>query len=72
MDSIVGRGAQGLPIRTRLALAYLFAFGIILGLFSAFIYFQVQRDLIAAVDAALELAALQAITVIDSGEDELA
>ena len=72
MVNRLGRWIRRLPIRTRLALAYLFAVAVILIAFAAFVYFQVQRDLLAQVDAALELAAAQAVTVIDGDEVNLA
>jgi heavy metal sensor kinase len=50
-----------IPLRLRLSIWYTFALGFILLLFAAFVYFQVRRTLIGQVDAALNLAANQAL-----------
>lgn len=71
MISVLTYGLNRLPIRIRLALAYLLTFGLILVAFSLFIYLRVQRDLLVQVDSGLELAAVQTAAIIDPGEDEL-
>ena len=60
-----------LPIRARLTLAYLLALALILVIFAMFIYTRVQRDLYSQVDTALEVAAIQAVAVIDHEEHPL-
>jgi len=50
-----------LPLRLRLTLWYTFSLGIILLLFTAFVYIQASRSLMNQIDAALRLAANQAL-----------
>lgn len=50
-----------LPLRIRLTFSYTLALGFLLLLFTIFLYSQVQRSLLAQVDAALQLAANQAL-----------
>lgn len=57
-----------IPLRIRLTLWYMLSLGLILLLFTSFLYVQVRRSLIAQVDAALRQAAGQAL--INLGEDE--
>ncbi|MCB8976126.1 MAG: HAMP domain-containing protein [Ardenticatenaceae bacterium] len=56
-------------IRARLTLWYLAVLGLILLLFTGFLYLQLRRDLFSQVDTALELAATQAqeIIVVEDG-----
>ena len=61
-----------IPLRLRLTLWYTFSLGLILLLFTAFLYVQVRRSLIAQVDAALNLAANQALINVDSLNGKLA
>lgn len=51
-------------IRARLTLWYLAVLGLILLLFTGFLYLQLRRDLFSQVDTALELAATQAQEII--------
>ena len=60
-----------LPLRLRLTLWYTLSLGLILLLFSAFLYIQVQRSLMRQVDAALNLTANQALIGITSTEGKL-
>lgn len=55
-----------LPLRWRLTLWYLLTLAVILILFSAFLYWQLQHSLYAQVDSALQLAASQALINIDA------
>lgn len=57
-----------IPLRLRLTLWYTLSLGFILLLFAAFLYVQVRRSLIDQVDAALRLAAAQAL--ISLGEQD--
>ena len=59
------------PIRVRLTYFYLATLMVILLSFAAFVYLQVRHDLYAQVDSALELAAIQAVAVIDLDEPPL-
>ena len=63
-----------IPLRWRLTIWYTLSLGLILLLFSAFLYVQVRRSLIAQVDAALSLAASQALIGVSGieGEGQLA
>ncbi len=61
-----------IPLRTRLGLWYTLSLGLILVLFMAFLYFQVRSSLVAQVDAALDLAAAQALITLDRETGELA
>ncbi len=61
-----------LPIRIRLTLFYLVTLVVILVSFAVFVYARVDRALYAQVDSALELAALQAVAMIDLDEPTLA
>lgn len=65
-------GKNHLPLRFRLTLWYLLALAIILLLFLAFLYWQVQRTLLAQVDAALRLAANQALVGVAITSERLA
>lgn len=56
-----------IPLRIRLTLWYTLSLGLILLLFTAFLYVQVGRSLVAQVDRALHLAGAQAL--INMGED---
>ena len=60
-----------LPIRIRLTLFYLVTLVVILVIFAAFVYGQVRKNLYAQVDSALEIAAIQAVAVIDQDEPTL-
>lgn len=68
--SLRSRLAQ-LPLRLRLSLWYTLSLGLILFLFTTFLYVQVRRSLIAQVDAALHLAANQAILSVGRVDGEL-
>lgn len=61
-----------LPIRWRLTLWYLLSFTAILLLFAGFLYFQVQRSLLAQIDNGLQLAATQALVNVDGDNGRLA
>jgi heavy metal sensor kinase len=61
-----------LPLRWRLTLWYTLAIGFILLLFALFLYIQVRRSLIDQVDAALRLAAAQALISLDREAGQLA
>ncbi len=61
-----------IPLRLRLTLWYTFSLGFILLLFTSFLYLQVRRSLIDQVDAALNLAANQALINVESLEGKLA
>lgn len=61
-----------LPLRIRLTLWYTFSLGLILFLFATFLYLQVRRSLFAQVDAALSLAAAQALINLDDEAEQLA
>lgn len=56
------------PIRLKLTCFYLVTLMVILLIFAAFVYLQIRKDLYAQVDSALELAAIQAVAVIDLDE----
>jgi heavy metal sensor kinase len=60
-----------LPLRLRLTLWYTLSLGLILLLFSAFLYVQVRRSLITQIDVALQLAANQAFINVGEGEGQL-
>lgn len=56
-------------LRVRLTAWYILLLGLILLLFSAYLYVQFQRNLLAQLDAALEIAASQALgNVYDEGD----
>ncbi len=61
-----------LPIRWRLTLWYLLSFSAILLLFAGFLYWQVQRSLLAQIDSALQLAATQALVNVEEDNGRLA
>lgn len=61
-----------LPIRWRLTLWYLLSFTAILLLFAGFLYWQVQRSLLAQIDSGLQLAATQALVNVDGDNGRLA
>ena len=61
-----------IPLRQRLTLWYTLSLGLILLLFAAFLYAQVRRSLIDQVDAALRLAAAQALVSLDEEGGQLA
>ena len=60
------------PLRLRLTLWYTLSLGLILLLFAGFLYVQVRRSLIDQVDAALRLAAAQALVSLDEEAGQLA
>jgi heavy metal sensor kinase len=70
-DAIRLRLSQ-LPLRWRLTLWYLLTLTLILLLFAGFLYWQVQRSLLAQVDAGLQLAATQALVNVDDDNGQLA
>jgi heavy metal sensor kinase len=59
-------------LRLRLALWYTLSLGLILALFAVYLYIQIERTLIAQVDAALDLAAAQAMLIVGDTNGELA
>ncbi len=61
-----------LPIRWRLTLWYMLSFSAILLLLTGFLYWQVQRSLLAQIDSGLQLAATQALVNIDKDNGRLA
>lgn len=61
-----------IPLHWRLTIWYTLSLGLILLLFSVFLYVQVRRSLIAQVDAALNLAASQALIGVSEIEGQLA
>ncbi len=61
-----------LPLRQRVTLWYTLSLGLILLLFAAFLYVQVRRSLIDQVDAALRLAAAQALISLGEEDGQLA
>lgn len=61
-----------LPLRARLTLWYLLTLAVILVIILVFVYWQVQRSLLAQVDAALHVAATQALVSIRVEEGQLA
>lgn len=61
-----------LPLRIRLTLWYLLTLAAILVFFLAFLYWQVQRSLLAQVDATLHLAATQAMVNVRAEGERLA
>ena len=61
-----------IPLRWRLTLWYLLTLGVILLLFAAFLYWQLQRSLYDQVDATLQLAASQALINVDAEGDRIA
>lgn len=71
-----GPGSGGrwrhLPLRSRLTLWYLLTLTAILLLFLTFVYWQMQRSLLAQMDAALQLAATQAQLAIEVDGQRLA
>ena len=59
-------------LRVRLTAWYIVLLGLILLLFSVYLYIQLQRSLLAQLDAALEVVASQAMgSVNDEGDYEL-
>ena len=60
-----------LPIRIRLTLFYLVTLVVILVIFATFVYLRVHKDFYEQVDSGLELAAIQAVAVIDLDEPTL-
>lgn len=68
MSNFARRWMGQLPIRVRLTLFYLVTLAVILAIFAAFVYLRVRKDLYAQVDSALEVAAIQAVAVIDQDE----
>lgn len=60
-----------LPLRWRLTLWYLLTLTLILLLFVGFLYWQVQRSLLAQVDAGLQLAATQSLLNVDADNGQL-
>lgn len=65
------RKRVSLPLRARLALWYLLTMAAILVLLLSFLYWQVQRSLLAQVDETLRLTATQALTTVDVAGDAL-
>ncbi|MCI0575066.1 MAG: ATP-binding protein [Chloroflexi bacterium] len=61
-----------IPLRIRLTLWYVLSLGFILVLFTTFLYLQVRRSLVAQVDAALHLAATQALLSLGEEGGQLA
>lgn len=61
-----------IPLRIRLTLWYTLSLGLILLLFTTFLYMQVRRSLIAQVDAALNLATNQALIIVGDADGRLA
>jgi len=61
-----------IPLRWRLTLWYLLTLGVILLLFAAFLYWQLQRSLYAQVDTTLQLAATQSLINVDAEGDRIA
>ncbi len=60
-----------IPLRIRLTIWYTLSLGLILLLFTTFLYVQVRRSLIAQVDAALDLAANQALIIVGEADGQL-
>jgi len=60
------------PLRLRLTLWYLLSLGLILLLFGLLLYWQVQHNLLAQVDSALQLVAAQASATVATQEGGLA
>lgn len=67
----VRQGRRGLPLRARLTVWYLLTLTAILVLLLGFLYWQVQRSLLAQVDDTLRLTATQALTTVDVEGDHL-
>ncbi len=61
-----------IPLRWRLTIWYLLTLGVILLLFAAFLYWQLQRSLYDQVDTTLQLAASQALINVDAEGDTIA
>ena len=61
-----------ISLRWRLTVWYLLTLAVILVLFSAFLYWQLQRSLYAQMDTALQAAASQALINIDADGNTLA
>lgn len=61
-----------IPLRWRLTIWYLLTLGMILFLFSGFLYWQMQHNLYAQVDTTLQLAASQALINVDADGDKIA
>lgn len=57
-----------LPLRTKLTIWYTLSLGLILLLFTLFLYVQVRRSLITQVDGALSLAANQAVVGVEAND----
>ena len=66
------RNLMHLPLRTRLTIWYLLTLTAILVLFLTFLYWQVQRHLIAQMDTTLQVAAAQARVMVSAEGDSLA
>ena len=64
-------GLSRLPLRARLTVWYTLVLGLILLAFSAFVYARVRAGLLAQVDAALTLAANQALLGVAEGDGRL-
>ena len=60
-----------IPLRVRLTLWYTASLGLILFLFAAFLYFQLQRSLLTQVDIGLQLAATQALINLSEKDEQL-
>lgn len=72
MKRIARTRPSKIPLRWRLTIWYLLTLGVILLLFSAFLYWQLRRNLYAQVDSTLQLAASQALLNIDTDGDRIA
>jgi heavy metal sensor kinase len=64
-------GGTRLPLRTRLTLWYLLTLAVILALLLIFLYWQVQRSMLVQMDAALRLAASQALVGVEAEGERL-
>lgn len=64
-------GLRRLPLRVRLTIWYILLLGLTLGLFSSYLYFQLKYSLLAQVDAALHVAASQALANLDYEDERL-
>ena len=66
----IGR-PPAVPLRIRLTVWYTASLGLILILFAAFLYLQLQRSLLAQVDMALQVVAAQALINLDKRDERL-
>ncbi len=72
MSQLTNRWPLLATLRIRLTFWYMFSFSIILVLFAALLYIQLRYSLIAQVDTALQLAAVQALINLDEDVGRLA